>query len=82
MFVRTSIETVVLKKATHPGDFFFFHFCRKEKYKKINIHRVGRGEKEIPKAKNILAGGGPPGPVPPFPFTRRVLLVRDGSVPF
>lgn len=49
MFVRTSTETVLLRQATQPRD-FFFHFCRKEK----KIHRVGGGERKMLKKKKML----------------------------
>lgn len=79
MFVRTSTETVLLRKATHPSDFFFSISVGK---KNKNIHRVGGGERKIPEGKRRCCDEGAARSHTPFPFTRRVLLVQDGSVPF
>lgn len=51
MFVRTSTETVLLRKATHPSDFFFSISVGK---KNKNIHRVGGGERKVPGRKKKM----------------------------
>lgn len=76
MFNRFS-ETVLLRKATCLGDLFSISVGKKNK----KIHSW-RGREEDIEGKENAAMKGPLGPIPLFPFTRRVLLVQDGSVPF
>lgn len=73
MFVRTSTETDLLRKATHPS-VFFFHFCRKEKEgrkkkKKKNPQSLWeeRGGCQR-KGKEDAAMKGPLGPSALFPL--------------
>lgn len=80
MFVRTSTETVLLRKATHPSDFFFFPFLSERKIRTSTELEEERGR--FPEGKRRCCDEGAAGSHTPFPFTRRVLLVQDGSVPF
>lgn len=69
MFVRTSTETVLLRKATHLS-VFFFHFCRKRKTKKKTKStelEEERGEEAMERKGRCYDGEGPPGP--PLPFS-------------
>lgn len=64
MFVRTSTDTVLLRKATHPSDFFSISVGKKNK---INPQSWRRRVKDI-EAKEDAAMKGPPGPIPLFPL--------------
>lgn len=75
MFVRTSTETPQKKLHIRVT---FFPFLSERKIRKSTELEEERGKE----GKEDAATKGPPGPNTPFPFTRRVLLVQDGSVPF
>lgn len=65
MFVRTSTETVLLRKATHPSDFFFSISVGKKNKK--NPQSLRRREEDL-EGQEDAAMWGPPGPIPLFPL--------------
>lgn len=89
MFVRKPQQKLFSsEKATHLGvSLFFFHFCRKEKWKKEKSPSTELEEERGRKGgwrKMLRPTTGATGAqLPFFPFTRSArLLVQDGSVPF
>ena len=81
MFVRISTETVLLRKATVQVTFFFSISVGKKKLESPQSWRRKRREEENGMRGRCCDKGAARSHTP-FPFTRRVLLVQDGSVPF
>lgn len=65
MFVRTSTETVLLRKATHPSEFFFPFLSERKMFKNLQSWR--RREETI-KGKEDAEMKGPSGPIALFPL--------------
>lgn len=68
MFVRNLSRNCSPQKKLHIWvSLFFFHFCRKEKWKKKHVHRVGRGERKERRMEEDAATTGATGaPLPLF----------------
>lgn len=93
MFVRNLSRNCSPQKKLHISMClsFFFHFCRKEKWKKKTKTKQKRPSTDLEEERGkkggwrkMLRRQGPLGlRCPFFPFTRSArLLVQDGSVPF
>lgn len=68
MFVRTSTETDLLRKATHPSCFFSIFVGKKNKEEKKKVHRVWKRREEAVGGKEDAAMKGPSGPSALFPL--------------